>query len=265
VTRLIWGAPGERYYEDGVDRGVLYVDDVGYVWNGLLSVSESPSGGEHRSYYLDGIKHINLASAEEYEATITAISSPPQFAACDGVKSLYQGLFVTQQKRSPFGLSYRTMINNDLGPDLGYKLHLVYNALAAPSDRNNASRSDSPQLSELNWYIQAVPPPSLGSGYKPTSHFVIDSRITPVEILAELEDILYGNESVDARFPTQSEILALFEVYATLQVTDNGDGTATITGPDDVVIQDGVDPTKYTIDWASVVNTDVDTYTISSL
>jgi hypothetical protein len=243
----------------------LYVDDVGYVWNGLISVSETPTGGEHRSYYLDGIKHINLASAEEYEATIKAISAPAAFADCDGVKSLYQGLFATQQRRKSFGFSYRTMINNDLGPDVGYKIHLVYNALAAPSDRNNATRSDSPEFSERNWYIQAVPPLALGFGYKPTAHFVVDSRITPVEILTELEDILYGNESTDAHFPTQIEILNLFEVYATLQVTDNGDGTATITGPDDVVTQDGVDPTKYTIDWASVVNTDVDTYTISSL
>ncbi len=265
MTRLSWGASGERYYEDGVDQGVLYVDDVGYVWNGLVSVTESPSGGDHRSYYLDGVKHINLTAAEEYEATIKAISAPAAFAACDGTKSLYQGLFVTQQRRSPFGFSYRTMINNDLGPDVGYKIHLVYNALAAPSERNNASRSDSPEYSERSWYIQAVPPQSLGFGYKPSAHFVVDSRITPVEILAQLEDILYGSEAADARFPSQTEILDLFEVYATLQVTDNGDGTATITGPDDVVIQDSVDPTKYTINWASVVNVDTDTYSISSL
>ena len=137
--------------------------------------------------------------------------------------------------------------------------------MAAPSERDNSTRSDSPAHSERSWYIQAVPPLSLGFGYKPSAHFVIDSRITPVEILTQLEDILYGNESADARFPSQSEILGLFEVFATLQVTDNGDGTATITGPDDVVMQDGVDPTKYTISWASVVNTEPDTYSISSL
>lgn len=265
MTRLAWGALGERYYEDGVDQGVLYVDDVGYVWNGLVSVSESPSGGEHRSYYLDGIKHINLMSLEEYEATIKAFSAPPEFSACDGVKSLYQGLFVSQQARKPFGLSYRTMINNDIGPDQGYKIHLVYNTLAAPSERNNATRNDSPEPEELSWYIQAVPPPSMGFGYKPSAHFIVDSRITPVEILTQLEDILYGSESADARFPSQTEILALFEVYATLQVTDNGDGTATITGPDDVVTVDGVDSTKYTISWASVVPVDSVTYSISSL
>lgn len=265
MARLSWGAPGERYYEDGVDQGVLYVDSVGYVWNGLVSVSETPTGGDHRSYYLDGIKHINLASAEEYEATIKAISAPPEFAVCDGVKSLYQGLFVTQQKRKPFGLSYRTMISNDLGPDQGYKIHLVYNALAAPSERNNATRNDSSSLSELSWYIQAVAPLSMGFGYKPSAHFVVDSRITPVEILTQLEDILYGSEAADPRFPAQTEILDLFEVYATLQVTDNGDGTATITGPDGVVTVDAIDPTKYTISWASAVPVGPDTYNISSL
>lgn len=265
MTRLSWGVPGERYFEDGVDRGVLYVDGVGYVWNGLVSVTESPNGGEHRSFYLDGIKYLAVTSGEDYEATIKAISSPSQFQLCDGTKSLYQGLFATQQPRKPFGFSYRTMINNDLTPDTGYKIHLVYNAMAAPSERNNASRSSSPELNPLSWYIQAVPPLSLGLGFKPTAHFVVDSRNTPGDILGQLEDILYGSEAADARFPTQQEILDLFEVYATLQVTDNGDGTATIVGPDDVVTQDTVDLTKYTISWGSVVNTDVDTYTISSL
>jgi hypothetical protein len=265
VARLSWGNPGERYYEDGVDRGVLYVDDIGYVWNGLISVSEKPSGGEHRSYYLDGIKYLSLASAEEYEATISAISSPPEFAACDGVKTLYQGLFVTQQKRKPFGFSYRTMINDDMTPDSGYKIHLVYNALAAPSERNNKSRSDSPALEPLTWFVQAVPPVATGLGFKPTAHFVIDSRIAPEGILTDLENILYGSEAADARFPTQLEILNLFEVYATVQVDDNGDGTATITAPDNILVVDPTDPTEYTITWGSVVSTGVDTVSISSL
>jgi hypothetical protein len=265
VTRLSWGTPGERYYEDGVDRGVLYVNDVGYVWNGLISVSERPSGGEHRSYYLDGIKYLSLASAEEYEATINAISSPPEFAVCDGVRSLYQGLFVTQQKRQPFGLSYRTMINDDLTPDAGYKIHLVYNALAAPSERNHNTRSDSPELMPLSWYIQAVPPVSTGMGFKPSAHFIVDSRNTPGDILTQLEDILYGNEAADARFPSQTEILNLFEVYATLKVTDHGDGTFTLDGPDTIIVQQ-TDPTEYSITWGSVLPTsDPDVYTISSL
>lgn len=263
MTRLSWGTPSERIYEDGVDRGVLYVDGVGYVWNGLTSVAETPSGGEHRSYYLDGLKHINLMSNEEYEATINAVSCPPQFGECDGTKSIYQGLFATQQRRKSFGFSYRTMINDGVTTDSGYKLHLVFNALAAASDKNRNTRSDSSELSSLSWYIQATPPLSTGLGYKPTAHFIVDSRITPGVILTQLEDILYGNDSTDARFPTQLEILNLFEVYATVQVTDNGDGTFTVTGPDDVVIDNG-DGT-FTIDWPSAVMVDTNMYTLSSL
>lgn len=263
MTRLDWGVPAERYYEDGVDQGVLYIDDVGYVWNGLISVSEKPSGGEHRSYYLDGIKYLQLASAEEYEATINAISSPPEFAVCDGVMSLYQGLFVTQQKRKSFGFCYRTMINNAVGPDQGYKLHLVYNALAAASEQNRQTRSDSHEFSPLSWLVQAVPPSSAGFNFKPSAHFVIDSTLAPAGILTDLENILYGTDDDDPRLPSQTEILSLFEVYATVQVTDNGDGTFTITGPDDVVHM--VSDTEWTITWGSVVMTGADTYTVSSL
>lgn len=263
MTRLSWGDPGERYYEDGVDRGVLYVDDVGYVWNGLVSVSESPSGGENRSYYLDGIKHVNLASAEEYEATISAISAPAQFSECDGVKSLYQGLFVTQQRRKSFGFSYRTMIGNGSNPDSGYKLHIVYNALAAPAERNSNTRSDSPELNPLSWFVSAQPPLSLGLGFKPSAHFVVDSRTAPEGILTDLENLLYGTDEADPHLPTQLEILNLFEVYAVVQVTDNGDGTFTVTGPDDVIVM--LDATTFEITWASAVYLDADTYTISSL
>lgn len=265
MTRLNWDVQGERGYEDGVDRGVLYVDDVGYVWNGLVSISETPTGGEHRSYYLDGIKYLLLTSGEEYEATINAFSNPSAFSECDGTKSLYQGLYVTQQKRKTFGLSYRTMISTDLAEDQAYKIHLVYNAMAAASEKNRNTRSDSAEVSALSWYIQAVPPSSTGLGYKPTAHFIIDSRNAPAEILVQLEDILYGSEAGEPRLPTQLEILNLFEVYATLQVTDNGDGTSTIVGPDDVVTVDTVDPTQYTITWGSVVSSGVDTYNISSL
>lgn len=265
MTRLSWGTPGERYYEDGVDQGVLYVNDVGYVWNGLVSVSEAPNGGDQRSYYLDGIKYLSLASAEEYEATITAFSSPPEFAPCDGVKTLYQGLFVTQQKREPFGLSYRTMINADTGMDQGYKLHIVWNALAAPADRNNETRDDSNDLNPLSWFISAVPPNSAGLGFKAAAHFVIDSRIAPVGILTDIENLLYGDDAgADARLPTQLEVLNLFEVYATVQVDDNGDGTATITGPDDILVIQ-TDPTEYILTWGSVVSTGTNTMSISSL
>lgn len=262
MTQLVWGAYGQRFYENGVDRGVLYVNDVGYVWNGLVSVSEAPSGGDAQSYYLDGIKYLSLASAEEYEATISAFSAPPEFDACDGRKNLYQGLFVTQQKRQQFGFSYRTMIGTDIDEDHGYKLHLVYNALAAPSNRNNKTLDESPELNELSWFISAVPPLLL-DGFKPSAHFVIDSRNAPGDILAQLEAILYGDESADSRLPSQSEILALFEVNAVVKVTDNGDGTFTVDGPDTVITM--LDSETFQINWPSAIFIDADSYTISSL
>lgn len=265
MTRLNWDASGERYYENGVDRGVLYVDDVGYVWNGLVSVAETPSGGEAQSYYLDGIKYLSLASAEEYEATINAFSAPQQFTVCDGTKSLYQGLFVTQQKRQPFGFAYRTMVGNDINEEAGYQIHLVYNALAAPTNRTRNSLSESPELDTLSWFISAVPPILSGEAFKPSAHFIVDSRFTPGGILAELEDILYGSVSADARFPPQTEVLALFEANATVRVTDNGDGTFTVEGPDTVITDDGTGDGAFSITYSTAVFIDADSYTISSL
>lgn len=209
MSRLVWSAAGERFFESGLDRGVLYVSGIGVAWSGLISIDESPTGGDAKAFYHDGIKYLNLASAEEYEATINAYSSPPEFAPCDGVGSVYNGLFVTQQPRKPFNLSYRTKVGNDTeGVDHGYKIHLVYNALAAPSGRSNASLSDSPNVNSLSWKITTLPPSI--TGYRPTSHFVVDSRFTSTANLAQLEDKLYGSLSANATFPTVAELLAIF-------------------------------------------------------
>lgn len=210
MPRLSWSATGERFYETGVDQGVLYVGtQAGIAWSGLISVSESPTGGEAKPYYLDGIKFLNISSAEEFEATIEAFSSPPEFGPCDGISSVRNGLFVTQQPRKPFSLSYRTKIGNDVeGSDHGYKIHLVYNALAAPSDRNNQTIGDSAEPSTLSWHITTLPPTS--TGYKPTAHMVVDSRFTEDAVLASVEDILYGNDAGVARLPTQSELMDIF-------------------------------------------------------
>lgn len=210
MTRVVWGNVGERYYETGADRGVLYVGDTpGVGWNGLTSVSESPTGGDPRPYYVDGFKYSNLAAAEEFEATLTAFSSPAEFAPCDGTGQIANGLFITQQPRRPFGLSYRTLVGNDTqSTDHGYKVHLVYNALAKPSTRANATVSDSPDPSKLSWGITAQPPRL--TGYRPSAHLVIDSRDADPEVLATLEDLLYGVEFIDPRLPTQQEIITLF-------------------------------------------------------
>lgn len=209
MAKLIWGADGERFFETGVDRGVLYVPGLaGVPWNGLKAVKEAPSGGDPRPFYLDGLKYANLASAEEFNATIEALSSPPEFAVCDGQKQLAAGLMATQQPRKPFGLSYRTRVGNDLqGLEAGYKIHLVYNALAAAGDRENTSTTQDIDPMSLTWEISTRPP--LAVGYKPTAHFVISTRDLSSEILLELETILYGDPATTPSLPTQADLIEL--------------------------------------------------------
>lgn len=210
MPRLNWNAVGQRFYETGVDRGVLYIkNQVGVAWPGLVSVSESPSGGDAKPYYIDGFKFANVAAAEEFEATIDSFNNPPEFGPCDGVASINNGLLATQQPRKPFGFSYRTKLGNDTdGVDHAYKIHLIYNALAAPSQRSNSTVSDSLQPNTLSWSITTLPPAV--SSLKPTAHFVIDSRSTPSDLLVEVEDILYGTVDATSRLPEVQELLGIF-------------------------------------------------------
>lgn len=210
MTRLDWNAPGTRYYETGVDRGVLYVgSDPGVAWTGLISVSENPSGGEPKPFYIDGIKYLNLSTAEEFEANLSAFSSPAEFGPCDGVRSIQNGLFVTQQSRKQFGLTYRTKVGNDTqGVDHAYKIHLVYNALSGPSNRASNTESESPDPTTFQWNITTLAPAI--TGYRPTAHLVVDTRYTDPEVLLELEDLLYGNESGAPSLPTPDELIVIF-------------------------------------------------------
>lgn len=210
MTKLEWGTPGERFFESGIDRCVLFLPNQdGVPWNGLTAVSESPSGGEPKPYYLDGYKYLNIASNEEYEASITAYSSPREFDACDGTLSIANGLFATQQPRKSFGLSYRTLVGNDTdGADHGYKIHLVYNALAAPSSRDNATLGESTDPLSLSWSITTLSP--MIPGIRPTAHMVIDSRRTPNSYLVEIEDILYGSVTTSSRLPDVAELIQIF-------------------------------------------------------
>lgn len=209
MTRIAWGTAGERYFEAGADQGVLYVNGVGVPWNGLTGVSEDPDGGDPQPYYVDGYKYLNLAAAEEFKATISAFSSPSEFGQCDGTVAIHNGLFATQQPRKSFDMSYRTKVGNDIsGIDFGYKLHLVYNALAAPSTRENSTTGDKADPLGLSWGITTTPP--LMTGMKPTAHLVIDSRVTPPNLMNAIEDIIYGNASADPRMPDQDELITLF-------------------------------------------------------
>lgn len=210
MPRLIWGDYGSRFFESGVDRGVLYTDaDGGVAWSGLVSVSENPSGGEPRAYYQEGIKYLNIAAAEEFEATINAYSAPREFDPCDGNVHIQNGLYVTQQRRVPFSFSYRTMIGNDAdGAEHAYKIHLVYNALAAPTQRTHNSAGSTTDPSVLSWTITTLPPTI--TGYKRTAHLVIDSRYTDPIVLSTFEDILYGDEASFPSLPNPDGVIGLF-------------------------------------------------------
>lgn len=221
MTKLAWDKVGERRYETGVDRGVLFIPNnlgvynTGYAWNGLTSVTESPSGAESNKQYADNLVYLNLISVEEFSATIEAFTYPSQFEQCDGTATPTAGVSVGQQSRKSFGLCYRTRVGNDLtGTDYGYKLHLVYNALAAPSEKAFATINDSPEAITFSWEVSttAVDPDTVVNGkpLKPTAQLTIDSTLVNSAKLAELEDLLYGTSGTDPSLPTPKAVLALF-------------------------------------------------------
>lgn len=214
MSRITWDNAGERYYETGVKQGVLYpiqtggLYNKGVAWNGLTAVTESPSGAEATALYADDIKYLNLLSNEEFGATIEAYTYPDEFAECDGSAALADGVMIGQQKRKTFGLCYRTAVGNDVdGSDFGYKLHLVYGCLAAPSEKAYATINDSPEAITFSWEVTTTPVSV--EGYKPTSQITIDSTKADSEKLAALEDILYGKEDVEARLPLPDEVATL--------------------------------------------------------
>jgi hypothetical protein len=260
MTKLSWGAPGERFYESGVDQGVLYVDGSGHVWNGLVSVTEKNSGGDVSEYYLDGIKYAENKGVENFEADVAAFSSPPEFALCDGTYEPYSGLVATNQPRKRFGFSYRTKIGNDLeGLDHGYKIHLVYDALASPSDRSNETLGDS-EPEPLEWSITAIPVEV--SGMRPTAHFIVDSKKTDEFVLGKIESALYGTDITSPYLPSITELIEMYVYTAEYTVIDYGDGTWSVVGPDVglvYVTEDTVDITSTTVEFL-----DADTFTISS-
>lgn len=213
MSKLVWDQIGERYYETGVKQGVLYPQVAGaypkgVAWNGLTAVTESPSGAEATPLYADDIKYLNLVSAEELGGTIEAFTYPEEFAECDGSATLAPGIYVGQQTRKTFGLSYRTVMGNDTEMnDHGYKLHLIYGALAAPSEKAYATINDSPEAITFSWEFTTTPVNV--AGLKPTASITIDSTKVDKEKLAALEAILYGSEDAEARLPLPDEIATL--------------------------------------------------------
>jgi len=214
MTELTWDLVGERRYETGVDRGVLYIPDnsgdyvEGFAWNGLTTVTESPSGAESNPQYADNVKYLNLVSAEEFGATIEAFTYPDEFGQCDGTATPEPGIYLGQQGRRVFGLAYRTRVGNDIdGSDHGYKIHLVYGALAAPSEKAFSTINDSPEAITFSWEVATTPVNV--DGYKPTALLTIDSTMVDDDALADLEEILYGTVGDDARLPLPDEVIAL--------------------------------------------------------
>ena len=216
MTALTWDGVGEKVYETGVDHGVLYlpnpstgVYDEGVAWNGLVSVTESPSGAEPTATYADNIKYMTLLSAEEFAATIEAYTYPSEFAECDGTIEVEPGVLVGQQVRKSFGMVYRTLLGNDLeGNAAGYKLHLLYGCLAAPSEKAYTTINDSPEAITFSWEVSTTPQPI--TGMSPTSLIVIDSTEVDPTQLALLEAELFGDGGGDANLPTPDQVVAFF-------------------------------------------------------
>lgn len=239
MTKLAWSAGGERRFETGIDRGVLYIPNSagnyvnGYAWNGLVSVSETPGGAEANPQYADNVKYLNLLSAEDLKLTVEAFTYPPEFEQCDGIAQPEVGLGLGQQSRKTFGMSYRTKIGNDVaGADLGYKLHLVYGCLASPSERAYNTINDSPEAITFSWDVATTPVPV--TDYKPTSILTIDSTSVSSEDLATLEDFLYGTASTDPSLPLPDAVLAIFSgtvVEATPTAPTYNNSTHTLTVP----------------------------------
>lgn len=235
-------------------------DQAGVPWVGLSSVDETPSGGEAKAYYIDGVKYLNVSSAEEFEATINAFTYPPEFAQCDGTAQVRTGLFLTHQRKKQFGFSYRTGVGNETKGEYGYKIHLVYNALAAPTQKTFSTNSNSTEPTTFGWSITTRPPAM--AGYKRTAHIIIDSRDTDVVVMNAVEAVLYGDELNSPRLPSLTELSDLYDELFDLVVVDNGDGTYTATGPSSViqVINDEV----WQITSPAAVNIDDTTFTLTS-
>lgn len=228
MAKLVWDAEGQKTYETGVDHGVLYVKGAsgygkGVAWNGLSSVSESPSGAEATAVYADNIKYLNLISAEEFGATIEAYTYPDEFMECDGSAVAAEGVYLGQQNRKQFGFVYRSRFGNDTeGTEHGYKLHLIYNAQAAPSERQYSTINDSPEAITFSWTVTTTPTvvatttevggvtTTVATNYKPTACLIIDSTKADPTKLATLEARLFGTENADPELPSPGEVIGIF-------------------------------------------------------
>lgn len=216
MSKLVWDETGKRTYETGVDHGVLYPQSEGkypkgVAWNGLISVSENPSGAEDNPLYADNMKYLNIKSAEELSLSIECYTYPDEWEQCDGSADLIKGVSLGQQKRNSFGLSYRTKIGNDTeGEDHGYKIHMIYGCSASPSEKNYQTINDSPEAITFSYELNTTPVPV--DGFKPVSSIIVDSTKIAPDILAALEKVLYGDEETEAHLPLPDELKKILQV-----------------------------------------------------
>lgn len=256
MAKLVWDKTGERIYETGVDHMVLYLFDKqtstfkdATAWNGVTAFNESPSGAEPTALWADNIKYLNLMSAEEFAATLEAYSYPDAFEECDGSKELAPGVYIGQQSRRLFGLSYRTLIGSDTeGTEKGYKIHLVYNCLASPSERAHATVNDSPEAANPSWEISTTPA-EVTNG-KPTATVVIDSTKVSAETLAAFEDILYGTANTDGRLPLPDEVAEFFGGSSGVSIELNRH-SLNLVEDDTYTLVPTVTPAGQTVTWSS--------------
>lgn len=259
MTRVKWHEAGKRRFETGVDRGVLYVRDGagnyqdGVPWNGLTAVTESPTGAESNKQYADNVVYLNLKSAEEFGATIEAYTYPDEFAQCDGTAEPEPGVYIGQQLRKTFGFSYRSLVGNELeSTDFGYKVHLVWGADAAPSEKANSTVNESPEATTFSWEVTTTATEvgtHEGVDYKPTAHMTIDSTKVPADRLAALEDIIYGTSGADPRLPTPLEVIQLF---AAASLTEVETQAPTYNASTDIVTIPAVTGVVYQVDGETV-------------
>ena len=263
MTRLVWDSVGERVYETGLDKGVLYLPDGSAVpWNGLTSIIEK-FDKEFSPIYYDGMKVNELVILGDFSATMKAVTYPDEFVELEGIVPTRPGVFYADQRPKPFGLCYRTKLANDLeGDSLGYKLHIIYNVTALPNDKTNASESDTPSLVEFEWSITAVPEEI--PGFRPTAHIIIDSRNINPFLLGEIEKILYGSEDEDALLISMLDLVTYINEWILVEIIDNGDGTWTATTSYPGIIFIDETEQAFTLLDVNAVYLDADTYTISN-
>lgn len=261
MTALVWDEVGSRAYENGLDRGVLYLpDETAVPWNGLVEIKEKAKS-ETNPVFFEGAKINDLVTPGPFSGTMKAITYPPEFEELDGLGRVTEGLFVGEQKPKLFGLSYRSLVGTDLDADAGYKIHILYNVTAIPNDKTYATLTDDPNVSVFEWDISAIPEEI--PGFRPTAHVILDSRAINAEQLAEYEDILYGTSSTSASMiPLIDFVNGLYYGYK-WKIINNGDGTWTAITPIEGLLEfDPVDPDLFTLEDVNAVYLTPDLYKI---